>query len=304
MSIRIRPGAGSSPNPGYFSGLLKNTLSLFLKEESISEGTFKQLLNPIKENLYNFIYKEIRTMRKIIILILVILLMFSGLAFGDNNKAKEETKKQSSSPDTVTKTYFLKHISPKTVERALHAYFFHSSFDSNVNMITVKIPKENIDEFEELLKKMDVEKRKILIRIFTVIASNEGKSGEIENKDLKQVLSELQKILSFKSYRLDGVSALTVIDGQSYSDIILSSSSLLEFSLKNIKLSNAKVGQRSISFSFFLDGNVETSHGVTQKKRLIRSETSIKENGYLVAGVSKIGKNGDSLVLVINAEIK
>jgi len=37
---------------------------------------------------------------------------------------------------------------------------------------------------------------------------------------------------------------------------------------------------------------------------LIRTSTSINENGYLVVGVSKIGENGDSLILVINAEIK
>ena len=37
---------------------------------------------------------------------------------------------------------------------------------------------------------------------------------------------------------------------------------------------------------------------------LISTQTSIKENGYLVAGVSTLGKNGDSLALIINAKIK
>jgi|GEM_PF-1151117 len=245
-------------------------------------------------------------MRKIIILILVILLMCSGLAFGDNNNAKEETKKQSSASNIVTKTYFLKHILPKTVERSLRAYFFHSSYERNGNMITVKMLNENIPKFEELLKKIDVEKKKVLIRVFTVIASNEGKSSIIQNNDLKRVLSELQKVLSFKAFRVDGASALTVKDGQERGYLQLSSSSSLKLELRDIYIKEDKPGDRIVGFEFILDqkSRLLGKDGDLFSNTLIRSETSVKENGYLVAGVSKIGENGDSLVLVINAEIK
>ena len=43
---------------------------------------------------------------------------------------------------------------------------------------------------------------------------------------------------------------------------------------------------------------------MSNKQELLSSETEIAENGYLVAGVSRIGNDGKSLVLVINAEIK
>ena len=246
-------------------------------------------------------------MRKIFILILIVLLMFSGVAFGDNKKAKEETKKQSSSPDTVTKTYFLKHISPKAVDKAMRAYFWAPlSYDRNGNMITVKMLKENIPEFEKLLKRMDVEKKKVLIRVFTVIASNEGKSSNIENKDLKRVLSELQKVLSFKAFRVDGASALTIKDGQERGYLQLSSSSSLKLELGDIYIKGQKAGDRIVGFEFILkqESRFLGKDGGLFTNTLIRSETSVKENGYLVAGVSKIGKDGDSLVLVINAEIK
>jgi hypothetical protein len=246
-------------------------------------------------------------MRKIIILILVILLMFSGLAFGDNNKAKQETKKQSSSSIYVTKTYFLKHISPRTVDKAMRAYFRSTpSYERNGNMITVKMLKENIPEFENLLKKIDVEKKKVLIRVFTVIASNEGKSSIIENKDLKRVLTELQKVLSFKAFRVDGASALTVKDGQERGSLQLSSSSSLKLELGDIYIKEEKAGDRIVGFEFILnqESRFLTKDGGLFNNTLIRSETFVKENGYLVAGVSKIGKDGDSLVLVINAEIK
>jgi hypothetical protein len=64
--------------------------------------------------------------------------------------------------------------------------------------------------------------------------------------------------------------------------------------------------QRTVNFDFALRQKTETlvvKDGNYLYEILIESETSIKENGYLAAGVSKID-NGDSLVLVMNAEIK
>ncbi len=236
-------------------------------------------------------------MKKIIILILVILLMAGGLVFAQEKKGN----------DVVTKTYFLDHISPRTVDKALRTYFVHPpSYERNGNMITVKMFKKNVAEFERLLKKIDVEKKKVLLRVFTVIASQEGKSSRIENKDLNRVLSELKKVLSFKSFRLDGVSALTVTDGQESSELRLSSQSSLVLSLMNIYIKKEQKGNHTVGFRFHL--RQERAYGLKDGKpvhsTLIASETSVKENGYLVAGVSKIGKNGDSLVLIINAEVK
>lgn len=236
-------------------------------------------------------------MKKIIILILLVMLVFSGLVFAQEKKGDV----------VVTKTYFLDHISPRTVAGVLRAYFVRSaSYERNGNMITVKILKTNVAEFERLLKKMDVEKKKILLRVFTVIASQEGKSSGIQNKDLEHVLSELKKVLSFKAFRLDGVSALTVTEGQEDSLIRLSSQSSLLLKLSHIYIKKENDGKHTVGFEFHLkqELGIASKEGKSITSTLIASETSVKENGYLVAGVSKIGKNGDSLVLVINAEIK
>jgi hypothetical protein len=150
------------------------------------------------------------------------------------------------------------------------------------------------------------------------VASQEGKSSEITNKDLRNVLDELKKVLSFKAFHLDGVSALTVKDGQEYSRLQLSSNYSLDFRLLGVNIKKTKAGERTVGFHFELNRDTEkpatkllesnrkktiTSTG-TKRVTLLESETSVKENGYLVAGVSKIGKNGNSLVLVINAVIQ
>lgn len=243
-------------------------------------------------------------MKKIIILILILLFVISGFGFTEGKNA-EEGKKKPTVSHVVTKTYVLKYVRPDVVRNTLRQYFGQYSYDNNSNMLTIKIYRENIPKFEELLKKLDVEKKKILIRIFTVIASNEGKAGVVRNKDLQQVLSELQKVLSFKSFHLDGASAITVNDGQDC-ELRLSSKSPLLLELDDISIKGEKQGERTIAFEFELRQKTEPfvlKDGNIVYETLIESETSVKEKGYLVAGVSKIG-NGDSLVLVINAEIK
>ena len=64
-------------------------------------------------------------------------------------------------------------------------YFFNCSFGEGSNLISVVMYKKNVAAFEEQLRKLDVEKKNIQLRIFTVIAGKEGKSDTIENKDLK-----------------------------------------------------------------------------------------------------------------------
>ena len=244
-------------------------------------------------------------MKKMIILLLIVLFLVSSIGFADEQK---EGKGKNHSPNPgVTKTYILKHISPDVAHKTLRQYFWHGSYDRNGKMLTVEMPKENISKFEELLKKLDVEKKQILVRIFTVIASQEGKNSPIRNKDLQQVLTELQKVLSFKAFRLDGVSAITVTENQRHSRLVLSSHSYLELRLEDIYIRGQKRGERTIGFGFELKKReklIDSKDGQNwADDTLIASETSVKENGYLVAGVSRIG-NGDSLVLVINTEIK
>jgi len=250
-------------------------------------------------------------MKRIIVLLLIFFIMFTLFGYSITKPDDSKGTKNAFLPDVITKTYVLKHIRPQTVESILREYFLRVSYDpSNGNMITVKILRENIVRFEEMLRQLDVEKRKILFRIFTVIASKDAKPSDIPGKELKGVLSELQKILNFNSYRLDGSSAITVMDGQRRSILTLTSQSSLVFVMEFVSIEGVGKGARSIKFDFELSQRFEYPISTGKESTsvstntLIQSETSIKENGYLVAGVSKIGRNGDSLVLIINAEIK
>jgi hypothetical protein len=232
---------------------------------------------------------------KKIILVAILVLVFALLP-----AIAEEQKTQSagnSPSEVVAKSYMLRYVSPEFIKEALRVYFITCSFDEGSNMISVVLDKKNVVTFEEQLRKLDIEKKSIQLRIFSVIASKEGKSDAIENKDLKRVLTEVSNLLSFKSYLLDGASVIMLKDGTRRSYLSLSSAmpEPLQLFINHVTILTGSGGKRSVKLGLEL---------YEKKEHLLDSETEIAENGYLVAGVSRIGNDGKSLVLVINAEIK
>jgi len=229
--------------------------------------------------------REVKKMKKLVLILMVILLMLVGTSTISAEKTKSNQRV------IVEKTYFLKNVSADFVVDSLKVYIMDKSYNGNILSVTIR--RDNVEKFEKLLKIIDVEKRKINFRIFAVIGKHEGPGEKIENKDLKKVLDELMEVLSFKSFKVDGVASLAVMEGGKRSFIKLSSKSGLELTLylQKISVKKDKSGKRSVHFNFNLIS-------------LISSSTFVRENGYLVAGVSKIGKNGDSLILIINAEIE
>jgi hypothetical protein len=201
--------------------------------------------------------------------------------------------------EVVTRTYALNYVTPTFVRDSLRIYMINHSYGEGSNLISVALEKKNVVTFEEQLRKLDIERKSIQLRIFSVLASKEGKSDTIENKDLKRVLGEVSNLLNFKSYLLDGASVITVKDGSEFNRLMLSSSmsEKLRFDFKGISVLTGSNGKRSVKFEFWL-------YQLSNKQELLSSETEIPEDGYLVAGVSRIGDDGKSLVLVINAEIK
>lgn len=201
--------------------------------------------------------------------------------------------------DLVTRSYSLKHVTPASVCQSLNLYIYDRSFEDGSSALTVKLPRKNVAVFEAELRKLDVPRRSILLRVFTVIAAREGKGGAIENKDLKRVLAEVSNLLNFKAYTLDGASVVTVKEGTRYGELLLASDAMtnLRFSFGRVTLAAGADGRRAVRLSL----NLEQKGGLG---KLLDTETEVAENGFLVAGVSRLGGGGQSLVLVINAEIK
>ncbi len=131
--------------------------------------------------------------------------------------------------------------------------------------------------------------------------AGQEKTVTIENKDLKRVLDELKALWNFKSYEVDGPSFLTVQEGSGPDNFKLVTNRQLNLIVSNAKVAGDEPGKRTITVSQlkltgmtnFVDYVVVDTHDV-----------SLKENGYLVAGVSGYGSATKALILVISAVIK
>ncbi|MCU0237541.1 MAG: hypothetical protein MUC72_10715 [Acidobacteria bacterium] len=238
-------------------------------------------------------------MKKMLVVLIVLLVLIALPIHAEEQKVAPAAETQNET-GVVTRTYTLRYVSPEFIREALRVYFMNCSFSRESNLISVVLEKSKVAQFEEQLRKLDVEKKVITLRVFTVIAGKEGTSDAIENKDLKRVLAEVSNLLNFKSYVLDGASAITVRDGADFGRLALSTSLSegLRFDYKGVTILTANSGKRSVKLGF----SVQQQGG--GKQELLSAETEIAEDGYLVAGVSRIGNEGKSLVLVINTEIK
>jgi hypothetical protein len=214
------------------------------------------------------------------------------------------------------------------VIRELDAYILDASSPNVSNVITVKLCREKVGEFERLLKQLDtrknrrsrlisqfsnllkeivkvprtrqhvpeVEKRTVFFKIFTVVASREEKPTLIDNKDLKRVLNQLSQVLNFKSFTLDGISAMVAKEGSQFNTLRLTSEiSEYDLEIHNILIQRNVKGERLIV--------IDKLVLIEYDSLVFSTNTSIEEDGYLVVGVTQIANHSDSLILVIHAKI-
>jgi hypothetical protein len=244
----------------------------------------------------------------------------SLFAMQGSDAQKPETVKagaQAAEEEKVVKTYSLKYVTWNEVAVAARLYLYASS--GSENTITVGLPKKYIADFEALLKKLDVEKKNIMFRVYTIIAARDNapdiikkpESKEIDNRDLKLALDEIKGLWNFKHYWVDAPSLLTVREGMLVNGFKLVSS-LLDFAdfrmgLIHVRVGGEETGKRVITIGGInLELNVNTPNGTSKSTLIDTKELSLKEDGYLIVGVSGLqtGWSGLALILVISAEIK
>jgi hypothetical protein len=124
----------------------------------------------------------------------------------------------------------------------------------------------------------------------------------LENKDLKNVLDELNTLWNFTSYEVDGPSFLTIREDSGSNSYKLVTNRPLNLLVSNVRVSGEEAGKRTISIEQLkLSGMANFVDYVYLDTR----EVTLKEKGYLVAGVSGYGSSSErALILVINGEIR
>ncbi|MCP4158330.1 MAG: hypothetical protein GY757_62100 [bacterium] len=220
--------------------------------------------------------------------------------------------------ETVEKVYYLEHISIRRVKKRLKKYIIKITKTNEPNTIRVKLAVDDVKIFEEKLYRLDNEsdtlvnlvlsipkvfkkkkriKHTVHFKLFTVLAGKEEGQNDISDKDLLDVLNELSGVLNFKSFKMDGVSSIAVNEASPHNVLKLSSQySALKLRLDHIKVKGKRVGSREI----YIDRLILRE----DRDSLISTRTSVQEDGYLVVGVTQIGEEQNSLVLIMYATIQ
>ncbi len=208
----------------------------------------------------------------------------------------------------VLKTYQLKHIRPEDFINATRLYIIDATVYKDT--VTVKILNKNVATFEELLKKMDVEKKSILFKVYTIKASRESgkkdEQAEIEDKGLKQVLDELEKLWKFQSYQIDKPFFITVKEdsGSSFFKLASEFYGSLGLRIQQVNLNSDKPGKRNITIGQLKLLSSSPLASNNEQIFIDSNNIKVKEDGYLVVGVSGMTSRGRVLILVISAEIQ
>ncbi len=243
------------------------------------------------------------------ILVFVFALNLSATSIQTRQLSQEERRSKNAQLawewTEVLKTYQLKHIKPEDLINATRLYIIDATVYKN--SVTIKITNKNVSTFEELLKKMDVEKKNILFKVYTIMAFRESakkeEQVEIEDKGLKQVLDELEKLWKFHSYQIDKPFFITVKEesGSSFFKLASEFYGSLGLRIQQVNLNSDKPGKRNITIGQL---KLLTSYMGIEQIFIDSNNIKVKEDGYLVVGVSGMTSRGKVLILVISAEIK
>jgi hypothetical protein len=208
------------------------------------------------------------------------------------------------------KSYTLKYISASDFISVAKMFTFVGT--SSGNTLSVIVSKATISDFEELLKRLDVEKKSIRFQFFPVIAYRErpnrkeslpeGTAG-ISNKELRTVLDEVKKIWNFRYFETDFPSFLNVREGaESNSLQLVSKLATFNLTIVQPQIRGEKAGERNI---YVKQIRLNMTANFTTLTPIDSQDLSFRENGYLVVGVGGTGYlGGDAVILVVSAEIK
>jgi hypothetical protein len=227
-------------------------------------------------------------------------------------KAQDAGKEAREDTSTVIKSYSLKYINAEEVYHRIMTKILRLE---NIvgNILTVVVPKNKASELDELIKKLDVEKKSIIFRIYTVLASRKAPNdaslkefsmtNSIDDPNLKPVLDELKGLWNFKSYRVDSPSFLTVKDesGDNFFRLI-SEWPQYNLIILHPQIRGEEIGKRII---YITQIQLNEPNGQNSKGSTIidTHDVTFKEKGILVVGVGGMPIIG-AVILIISAEIK
>jgi len=213
-----------------------------------------------------------------------------------------QTTQNSQGFQILVKSYTLRFIKPEEILKAGRFYYVDATAYGNTIMVQI-YPKQ-VPAFEKLLAALDVAPKTVLFRVYPIIATRGGetkKPATAVDPELKGVLDEMNTLWKFESYEMEGPSFIPVKEATGPNSFKLLSSRQMNLLVSEVKVTGEEAGKRTITI-----GQLRLSGEVNSLKLVFLDTHDIvlKENGYLVAGVSGYVGSDKALILVLIGEIK
>ncbi|MGQ9802076.1 MAG: secretin N-terminal domain-containing protein [Candidatus Saccharicenans sp.] len=210
----------------------------------------------------------------------------------------------------------LQYAEAEALRKLLVPYFgpeTRISADDKTKVLTVSDNPENLEKILAVIRKIDVKPKDMVFTMQLIIASEEDGSTDPELKK-DPLITELQKLLRFKSYELLDATLVRAIDRkESYLsfgpnnqfNITLRPEIAEEMAQNHIKL-NVRLKQTKMQ-STLPDGKRVWSP-ITPAAYLIDSNLSLKSGDRTVVGISRLTEGADTgnhrgLMLIISGKI-
>ena len=234
-------------------------------------------------------------MKKIVTVCLILIFVSAGITFMD--AAEDQTKKE------IVKVNYIK---PSQAAKLLNSYISPKGnirYDDRLGFLTIEDIPEIVDMILEALKMIDIKPVEMKFTVDLILGSMDDEPSDVDPSD--PVLKELQKILSYKTYKKIGSSFIRVQEN-TYSEHSIGGTDLdlmLDLHPKYIREGNRDTFQVDISLSRLTVRTAEHGARKQVKDGLIHTALSLKNKERAVVGVSKLngGKNG--LILILSGEI-
>jgi len=227
----------------------------------------------------------------------------TGRPYSESGAQPQGQSATSQTNQFLVKSYTLQYIKPEEVLKAGRFYYQDATVYGNT--IMVKIWSQQVPGFEKLLAALDVAPKTVLFRVYPIIATRGGgetkKSEAVIDAELRKVLDEMNTLWKFESYFIEGPSYIPVKEATGPDSFKLLSSHQMNLLVSEVKVRGEEPGKRTITIGELkLSGQVNFLDLVF----LDTHDVALKENGYLVAGVSGYVGSDKALILVLNGEIK
>ena len=223
-------------------------------------------------------------------------------------------------PESTTRMITLKHADPQEISGVIRMFEVNVNVNSQFKIISISGLSDKVAAAEAAIHKLDVSPKTIELVVHFVVGSDQTNlTGSAVPADVRDVISQLRNVFTFKDYRmLDTLSLRTRAGSSAETTGILDSRAnprLSQFSIRNSSVSEDGATIRidrmhaGLRIPMRRNGPVDAKGGAAAQAKVdymntgIDQDIDVKEGQKVVVGRSSLEGPEKALFLILTAKV-